>query len=256
MPAKISSLLIDMSNEFKAKLKAIVERVVPECRAQVQSEIDSVLQAGANSYDDWLAILEDPDATIDIRRTVCWTLARLGDERALPALLAVLKDPNPPLRAEAGLALGTLNIQQAVQPLIVALQEDEDVKVRTAAAYGLGLLGDNHAVEPLVNKLADQNEDPQVRGQAAEALSDIRDNRAVTPLIAALRDTSVEVRFWAVFALGQLGDRQALPELERLAATDEAILSGWGALNKEAADAIESIQAQRGREDPDSADSG
>ena len=46
---------------------------------------------------------------------------------------------------------------------------------------------------------------------AAEALADLRDGRAVAPLLAALEDPAAEVRYWAAFALGELGDPQALP---------------------------------------------
>jgi len=61
-----------------------------------------------------------------------------------------------------------------------------------------------------VAKLADRNEDPRVRGLAAEALTEAGERRAVPSLIAVLGDPSVEVRFWAAFALGELGNPAAL----------------------------------------------
>jgi len=93
-----------------------------------------------------------------------------------------------------------------------------------------------------VAKLADRNEDPRVRGLAAEALTEAGERRAVPSLIAVLGDPSVEVRFWAAFALGQLGDPAALRALERLAETDDAELPGWRSVKDEAADAIERIR--------------
>lgn len=231
-----------MCNDFKAKLQAIVERLGSEFRAQGQQDIDSVLRSGISSYEDLLAVLPNQSVNADIRARICWILAQLGDKRAVPALLVSLRDQDPDLRSVAAKSLGELGDKQAVQTLITALSEDENVEVRVAAAYALGLLGDNQAVEPLVSVLSDRSQEPRVRGMAAEALSDIKDSRAVSPLIAALTDVSVEVRFWATFALGELGDPQALPELERLAATDETIMPGWRSVSREATEAIQRIQ--------------
>ncbi len=231
-----------MSNDFKLKLQAIVEQIGSEYRSQTQKNIDSVLETGAVCDDDWLAILENRDIDVDIRKTVCWTLSRLEDKRALPSILLALKDQDSSLRSEAAIALGTLFCPEAVPHLISVLLEDETVEVRTTAAYGLGALRDTRAVEHLIHTLENQNEDPRVRGQAAEALGDIRDTRSIVPLIAALKDASVEVRFWAIFALGQLGDAQVIPELERLVATDESILPNWGTIKDEAVAAIQNIR--------------
>lgn len=233
-----------MRKEFKSKLQSIIEKLDPEFRAEGQRDIEAVLEAGATSYNDLLAILPNQNASKDIRTIVCWVLARLGNKRAISALLAVLEDKDPELRTAAVRSLGELGSKRAVRPLITALHTDEDVEVRLATAYALGLLGDKRAVKPLMTKLSDQNEEPKVRGITAEALADLKDRRAVTPLIVALSDESIEVRFWAVFALGELGDSRALPELERLAAMNHAILPGWGPVNEEAAMAIQRIQDQ------------
>lgn len=234
-----------MSSDFKTELQAIVDKVEPVSRAHLQRTIDSILQNGADSYDAWLALLQSRDESTDVRATVCWALARFQDERVLPSLLEALKNSDAVLRGEAARALGTLGSPQAFEPLLKAAHEDANVEVRQAAIYALNLLGDERAVEPLIALLTDRKEDEKVRGMAAEALAHQMDRRAISPLIDALRDASVEVRFWAAFALGELGDPQALPELERLAATDEAVLPGWWSVSKEAASAIQRIKDDR-----------
>jgi HEAT repeat protein len=132
---------------------------------------------------------------------------------------------------------------RAVPELLAALQTDPDPDTRMSAAHSLGVLGDHRAVDPLLAKLADRTEDPRVRGFVAEALTGPQERRAVPFLIAVLDDPSVEVRFWAAFALGELGDSTALGALERLAQTDDAVVPGWRSVKDEAAAAIERIRA-------------
>lgn len=239
-----------MKKVFKAQLKKIVDHLSPDFRTQGQQDIDSLLKAGVRTYGDLLFVLLDKDKKVKIRTTAAWALARLNDKQAFPALLAALEDVNPELRAAAARSLGELSGKTdkiAVDSLITKLLDD-DVRVRIAAAYGLGLLGAKSAVVPLVKILVDKSSDPKLRGVAAEALADLRDNDAVAPLISVLTDASEEVRYWASFALGELGAVEALPELKRLAATDDATLPGSGTLKEEAAAAIQAIREKKGED--------
>jgi len=61
----------------------------------------------------------------------------------------------------------------------------------------------------------------------AEALAHSFDVRAVGPLIKALLDTSAEVRFWAAFALGELGDESALVPSNIWPPMTMALSQGW-----------------------------
>ena len=231
-----------MTQAFQKRLKIIVEYITPDYRSQAQSNIDLVLAMGAESYEDWLTLLPKPKVNPEIRQTICWTLERLGEETALPALLTALQAEESSVRCQAALALGTLGNPTSLPHLLTALNEDEDITVRNVAAQALGSLRGIKAFEPLIKILEDQQEPPQLRGHAAEALSTLRDDRAVIPLIKALRDDSAEVRFWSAFALGQLGVSEALPELKRLATTDTAIVPGWGAVKQEVEEAIKAIK--------------
>jgi len=142
-----------MSNDFNAKLMAIIDQLDLNFRIQGQRDIKSVLQMGVSSYNDLLTVLQDQDVITDVRATICWVLARLGDERAVPVLLLLLEDEIPDLRAAAAKSLGELASKQAVRPLIATMLGDKDVEVRKSAAYALGLLRDKRAVKPLISIL-------------------------------------------------------------------------------------------------------
>jgi HEAT repeat protein len=168
-------------------------------------------------------------------------------DRYFEYLIKALRDPDPSARARAAHILGENREPNAAEALKMAMMDDADMTVRNEAAVALGRLG---VVEPLIDALA--MPDARVRLTATQALGQIGDPRGIKPLIVALRDSSNEVRSHAAFALkkigapaveallaalrhpeatvrwasarilGSLGDKRALPELERLAREDDA----------------------------------
>ena len=90
-----------------------------------------------------------------------------------------------------------------------------------------------------------KSEHARVRGEAAEALAHCHRKESHDVLLAGLLDPSKEVRFWCAFALGEMGNRQAIPTLKRIVATDKRIVKGWYSVAKEAADAVRNIEKGR-----------
>ena len=149
--------------------------------------------------------------------------------------------------------------QWRVDALLVArhaMFHDSNRWVREQAAYVLsfcypGSPDDNEwAPKALLGLYRKSGEHPRVRAQAAEGLANTMTMErrgkplyrpAVDALLAGLNDPSPQVRFWSVFALWQIRAREALPELERLAATDQAMCPGWWTVAEEASDAIASL---------------
>ena len=95
-------------------------------------------------------------------------LGAINDEKAIPALIAALKDNNKLVRREASTAVSRMS--GAVDPLIETLA-DEDWKVRGAAAWALGNLGDEKAI-PELEKLLD-DESSFVKAGAKRAIESI-----------------------------------------------------------------------------------
>lgn len=161
-----------------------------------------------------LKSLADPDA--GARARAARLLGENRESRAQAALAELLlDDPDMGVRETAAAALGQLG---AVEPLIHALHVP-DVNVRQIVTRALGQIRDPRAVEPLIGALRDTR--GEVRQQVAFALTKIG-APAVEPLIAALRHPDPFIRWSVVRVLGTLGDRRALPEVERLAREDQA----------------------------------
>ena len=87
-------------------------------------------------------------------------------------LLRLLGDGEARVRRRAALALGRVELREAVDPLVTLLT-DAETDVRQMAAFALGLIGDRSARSALAGALADP--DPLVQGRAAEALGMIGD---------------------------------------------------------------------------------
>lgn len=107
----------------------------------------------------------------DPKEEVAKILGELGDTRAVPVLIATLKDDchnnwDYQTKVSAPKALGQLKDEQATYPLIEALQDNED-EVRLMAVWALGEIGDLRAVDSLIDALRDS--DYRVKQAANEA---------------------------------------------------------------------------------------
>jgi HEAT repeat protein len=180
---------------------------------------------------------------LDARRHLA-ALAEAEDDAAIAQAAQVLSE-TPGRRVRQGLER--------------LLASHERASVRAGAAWALGFHPQGpQAAGSLLRTLADQNEEADVRAHAAEAIGHLADRLgaherdALAALLHALRDGSAEVRFWAAFALGNLGDDAAIPALERLAARDVESVPGWWSVRKEANDSIAQILLRKGnRRTPD-----
>jgi len=140
---------------------------------------------------------------------------------AVPALLGALSDPDMPVRSRAVTALARIRDPRAVEA-VLRLLEGPDQEMVGAAVWALRLLKDPTTVEPLL-RLWNEG---LFRVSVAGALGFQQDRRAVQPIMAALEDDLAEARRtgdWndkyrlmqaCVMALGQLGDREAIPVLK------------------------------------------
>jgi putative membrane-bound dehydrogenase-like protein len=135
-------------------------------------------------------------------------LARLNDKSYAKPLVALLKDADPEVRAQAAKWLGDIRYKEASKELIANLTH-ENARVRFFSAEALGRAKDATAIQPLIQLLAANNDDDAfLRHGASYALSQIGQ---AAPLAALSTHPSKAVRMGAVIALRRL----ASPELAK-----------------------------------------
>jgi len=143
-----------------------------------------------------------------VRRFLALALGRLGDARAVPALLAYLKD--------------------------VQRGEGTDSQTHIYAVWALGAIGDASAIPTLVALAS--SEDPGLRKTAVHALGAFRFEEATAVLERALDDPVDDVRWNAALALAHQGHLAALPVLAQM--LDRRQLSRSGAVTPDQAEEI------------------
>jgi HEAT repeat protein len=171
----------------------------------------------------------------------------LAVRRHLSALAAAEDEGQGTASANALAEIRTRQTRRGLERILVS---GKSAEARKRAAWALGFLHDEDAAPALLRTLADRNEETEVRAYAAEALGHVapqtRHDEALAALLHALTDLAPEIRFWAAFALGNLGDERAIPALQRLADRDTDSVPGWWSIRKEALDSIEQIKLIRG----------
>lgn len=232
-----------MNNDLNQQILLALEKTTPEIRGRIERQIDESRGQGLDVFEALLKATQTQGGDADLRAVVCWILGQLGKKRAAPALIAALDSSATQVVQEAAKSLGLIRSKKALQPLIAVLQRSENPDQQEAAAYGLGILGDKRVIGTLVRTLENPEVSPQVRGYCAEALVNLGDPTASFTLLATLDDPAVEVRFWSVYALGELKEQRAIPKLEHLAKTDQAELPGWGTVSAEAAESLALIRS-------------
>ena len=188
-----------------------------------------------------LLIEEADSGYIRVRFEVIHLLGRFKDERAVPTLVAALKDRSPRVAAAAAWALGQIGSPTALAPLLKYVR-DPTVEVRQ---YVLGALGPCHsyAAEPALSDSAFRvvhralrAPKPKWRIAALQSLHAYGYRDAVEEVIRMSLDPSDEVRYVAVQALGHIG--HAPPHRPARDAIYEALVVAL------AADELQSIRSK------------
>ena len=111
------------------------------------------------------------------------------DKPYMRAYKLLTTDPNPLVRGQAMIALGTSH-QPSVAPTLLLGLKDKSKFVRMSAAMGLTYVNNPMAIGPLLDHLR-HDSDMQVRIYCAQALKYYKTRRVIRALIATLDDRNV-----------------------------------------------------------------
>ncbi|MDO8689739.1 MAG: HEAT repeat domain-containing protein [Dehalococcoidia bacterium] len=147
-----------------------------------------------------------------VRRFVVDLVRSWGGALEQGGLVPLLNDSDTGVRLRAARTLGKVGDGRAVTALIDALGHRDDLTAGEAAD-ALARIGEP-ALDPLIEALHD--EDAYVRWHAAKALADMANLRAAGALLAALDDQDSGVRWFASNGLAAMGPRVLVPLLRTL----------------------------------------
>jgi HEAT repeat protein len=130
-----------------------------------------------------------------VREDTAKIARNFGSDAVEAALISVLDDPEPKVRAHAVDSLIELECVAAVAPLAARLEHETDPMVVRLVVDALGRLGEIEAVPALVAYLETRLDDPPLN--AIWALGALEDHRAL-PVLAGLRSSSDPFVVWNV----------------------------------------------------------
>jgi len=143
-----------------------------------------------------VGILGERDET-GARNAAVEALARLG-EPAAPAMIELLRHPDPDQRKLAADILGQMESRQAEEPLIAAL-EDSDVNVRVSAAEALARIGGDAAGRGLERLL--RQPCPLLQLCALEGLAQLRRPPPMPEVVPLLAERKLQRSAYRVLGL-------------------------------------------------------
>jgi len=213
-------------------------------RWQAAFELSKLIQARKDKAQDDPRFVDElvrlfQDAEKDdprVRRYLALALGRIGDARALPALLETVSRAGPDSDSETLIysiwALGAIRDGAAI-PELVRLAASDDAGLRKAAVHALGSMGGDAARARLLESLHDAAED--VRWNAAIALAH-RGDAAAMPVLRTMLDRShlgtiagltpeqrEEAMLAAVSAASSLSDPELQSALQQLSRADASL---------------------------------
>gem|GEM_PF-769545 len=155
------------------------------------------------------------------QRRAIEALGNLGDERAVGALIDLLRLGKESLKLPLVQALGAIRVSSGLKAL-EELASDADVQIRRCAVVGIGNIEDPSGIPTLMRLSRDPDEG--VRREVAQALGHIASEDGIPVLLELLKDADSTVSDASVSALSGLGDAAVQPLVTVIPEVSERVL--------------------------------
>lgn len=215
-----SLLAADFSEKKETDLAALLGHADMRVRMKAQFELAKRGEKGAETLKQ---ALQPGDNQLTRIHAILGTaqMAR-KDKKYAAALLPLLKDADPEIRAQAAKWLGDMKYTEAGAAL-VPLLKDTAARARFFAAEALGRIRYEPAVQPIISMLEQNNDvDAYLRHAGSLALARIA---KAEPLIALSKSSSRALRIAAVVALRRMshpGVAEFLQDQDEFVVTEAA----------------------------------
>ena len=166
-------------------------------------------------------------------RNIIYILRKIGDRRAIDYLLKTVRHGDIRVRKEVIKALGELGGHEVVQILRECL-DNPDVQVRTAAVKAFGSIGSEPAKKIVLDKISDKSfkgKGLEEKKEFFETIARWKDTEVFDFLVKVMklksffnRSKIIENKACAAHGLGLLGNKDALPLLEKFKDSNNKLL--------------------------------
>jgi len=127
---------------------------------------------------------------------------------------------NPEVRMFAARVLGVYKDDNSLTALLSVLKSVTDESIQASIINALSKFEDDKAVEAVIDILRNGKTE-YIRSVAVQTLKFVNKDKVVDALIESLDDDSPLVRKKIVIALGDMGNKKAIPELQKVVKIDE-----------------------------------
>lgn len=186
-----------------------------------EAAIDVLWEDESIALMDRLITLARTDKARAVRASAASALGRfvlsgeLGDldaaafARAQTAVLDILFDDDEDIDVRRRALEAIANCSNEVVPeAIEDAYRSDDRRLRVSALFAMGRTCDQRWESIILREL--ENSDPEIRYEAARAAGELELEEAVLPLSRLAFDRDVEIRDVAIWALGEIGGKEAL----------------------------------------------
>ncbi|MFA4917798.1 MAG: HEAT repeat domain-containing protein [Thermodesulfovibrionales bacterium] len=166
-------------------------------------------------------------------RNIIYILRKIGDRRAIDYLLKTVRHGDIRVRKEVIKALGELGGHEVVQTLRECL-DNPDVQVRTAAVKAFGSIGSEPAKKIVLDKISDKSfkdKGLEEKKEFYETIARWKDTEVFDFFVKVMklksffnRSKIIENKACAAHGLGLLGNKDALPLLEKFKDSNNKLL--------------------------------